>query len=183
MDPGPVRSGLASRGNLVVPDQLHPAEPMVLLAAGHPLAAAPVCARPFGSMHVIPYPLALLQALWDQGYSAADIISILFRVVRNQNSMHEFMKLEYIKVRGGSKRAQMLGWAWMLGRRLPGMNRGEALRCAGACGAGRRAWLVRGRVALTASHGPCLAKALLGAPGTTMPGSRVCAATAAQQWQ
>lgn len=38
-----------------------------------------------------------LKALWDQGYSAMDIITILFRVVRNQQNMHEFLKLEYIK--------------------------------------------------------------------------------------
>ena len=33
------------------------------------------------------------------GYSASDIISILFRVVRNFAGMNEYLKLEYIKVR------------------------------------------------------------------------------------
>jgi hypothetical protein len=32
------------------------------------------------------------------GYSASDIISILFRVVRNFPDMNEYLKLEYIKV-------------------------------------------------------------------------------------
>ena len=39
----------------------------------------------------------LLQALCDLGYSAMDIITTLFRVVRNYN-MQEFLKLEFIKV-------------------------------------------------------------------------------------
>lgn len=33
-----------------------------------------------------------------------DIITILFRVVRNHSGMHEFLKLEYIKVKRG--------WGW-----------------------------------------------------------------------
>ena len=32
------------------------------------------------------------------GYSASDIITTLFRVVRNYGSMNEYLKLEYIKV-------------------------------------------------------------------------------------
>lgn len=40
-----------------------------------------------------------IRALFDQGYSASDIITILFRVVRSYSSteMSEFLKLEYIK--------------------------------------------------------------------------------------
>lgn len=39
-----------------------------------------------------------MRALCDMGYSASDIITILFRVVRNYNAgMTEFLKLEYIK--------------------------------------------------------------------------------------
>ncbi len=39
-----------------------------------------------------------LQALFNSGYSATDIITTLFRVVRNTD-MNEFLKLELIKVR------------------------------------------------------------------------------------
>lgn len=35
------------------------------------------------------------------GYSASDIITTLFRVVRNFGGMNEYLKLEYIKVRWG----------------------------------------------------------------------------------
>ena len=38
-----------------------------------------------------------MQALCDMGFSAIDIITTLFRIVRNFN-MHEFLKLEYIRV-------------------------------------------------------------------------------------
>jgi replication factor C subunit 2/4 len=38
-----------------------------------------------------------MRALADMGYSASDIITILFRVVRNNTAMNEFLKLEYIK--------------------------------------------------------------------------------------
>jgi Replication factor C C-terminal domain len=40
-----------------------------------------------------------MQVLFDQGYSAMDIITTMFRVVRNYD-LPEFVKLEYIKVRG-----------------------------------------------------------------------------------
>lgn len=36
--------------------------------------------------------------LWRQGYSAVDIITTLFRVVKFYDGMPEFMKLDYIKV-------------------------------------------------------------------------------------
>lgn len=39
-----------------------------------------------------------MQSLFDGGYSATDIITTLFRVVRNAD-LHEFVKLEFIKVR------------------------------------------------------------------------------------
>jgi replication factor C subunit 2/4 len=38
-----------------------------------------------------------LRALCDLGYSASDIITIFFRVVRNFPGMNEYLKLEYIK--------------------------------------------------------------------------------------
>ncbi len=37
------------------------------------------------------------QKLFDAGYSSSDVITTLFRVVRN-TEMPEFLKLEYIKV-------------------------------------------------------------------------------------
>lgn len=39
-----------------------------------------------------------VQSLFDGGYSATDIITTLFRVVRNAD-LHEFVKLEFIRVR------------------------------------------------------------------------------------
>ena len=40
-----------------------------------------------------------MSSLYSMGYSASDIITIMFRVVKNYSSMNEFLKLEYIKVR------------------------------------------------------------------------------------
>lgn len=48
-----------------------------------------------------PAPALCPQALCDMGYSASDIITTLFRVVRNFGGMNEYLKLEYIKVRWG----------------------------------------------------------------------------------
>ncbi|VDD75014.1 unnamed protein product [Mesocestoides corti] len=38
----------------------------------------------------------ILKHLWNLGYSAEDIFSMLFRVVKN-HQMDEYLKLEYIK--------------------------------------------------------------------------------------
>jgi len=38
-----------------------------------------------------------LQELWDQGYSAVDIIVTIFRVVKTFDELPEYTKLEYIK--------------------------------------------------------------------------------------
>lgn len=38
-----------------------------------------------------------MQALYDQGYSANDIIGTLFRVVRGNTALDEFMKLEMLR--------------------------------------------------------------------------------------
>jgi replication factor C subunit 2/4 len=38
-----------------------------------------------------------MKALYDMGYSASDIITIMFRVVKNYQAMNEFLKLEYVK--------------------------------------------------------------------------------------
>lgn len=40
-----------------------------------------------------------LDDLWRQGYSAVDIISTLFRVVKGLDSLPEYTKLEFIRVR------------------------------------------------------------------------------------
>eukprot|EP01104_Vermistella_antarctica_P004382 TRINITY_DN14839_c0_g1_i1.p1 TRINITY_DN14839_c0_g1~~TRINITY_DN14839_c0_g1_i1.p1 ORF type:complete len:330 (+),score=55.72 TRINITY_DN14839_c0_g1_i1:157-1146(+) len=41
-----------------------------------------------------------LSGLWHQGYSATDVISTLFRVVRAHDEMQEYLKLEYMKTIG-----------------------------------------------------------------------------------
>lgn len=41
-----------------------------------------------------------MRALCDMGYSASDIITTLFRVVKNTPGMNEYLKLEYIKTIG-----------------------------------------------------------------------------------
>ncbi len=38
-----------------------------------------------------------MKALYDMGYSASDIITIMFRVVKNYPAMNEYLKLEYVK--------------------------------------------------------------------------------------
>lgn len=40
-----------------------------------------------------------LQELWDQGYSAVDIVVTIFRVVKASDKMPEYTKLEFIKVK------------------------------------------------------------------------------------
>ena len=54
-----------------------------------------------------------MQGLYDSGYSAMDIIGTLFRVTRNNTQLHEFVKLEFMKVcgwgRGGEGR-EAGGW-------------------------------------------------------------------------
>jgi len=39
-----------------------------------------------------------LDELWTQGYSAVDIVTTLFRVVKTFDELPEYTKLEYIKV-------------------------------------------------------------------------------------
>ena len=41
----------------------------------------------------------ILKSLWDKGYSPHDIITNIFRVCKTQ-AMPEYLKLEFIKVRG-----------------------------------------------------------------------------------
>ncbi|KAF8506713.1 P-loop containing nucleoside triphosphate hydrolase protein [Russula emetica] len=45
----------------------------------------------------IEHSMAKLQELWDQGYSAVDIIVTIFRVVKTFDELPEYTKLEYIK--------------------------------------------------------------------------------------
>lgn len=42
--------------------------------------------------------LETLRELWAKGYSAVDIISTIFRVVKTMDSLPEYTKLEFIKV-------------------------------------------------------------------------------------
>jgi hypothetical protein len=43
--------------------------------------------------------LARVDNLWDQGYSAVDIVTTIFRVVKGMDDLPEYTKLEYIRVR------------------------------------------------------------------------------------
>jgi replication factor C subunit 2/4 len=42
--------------------------------------------------------LARIGALWDKGYSAVDIVTTVFRVVKGMEELPEYTKLEYIRV-------------------------------------------------------------------------------------
>lgn len=42
--------------------------------------------------------LARIGALWDKGYSAVDIVSTIFRVVKGMEELPEYTKLEFIRV-------------------------------------------------------------------------------------
>lgn len=46
----------------------------------------------------IDIAMEALGELWSQGYSAVDIVSTIFRVVKNNETMPEYRKLEFIKV-------------------------------------------------------------------------------------
>lgn len=76
----------------------------------HPIptpTSTPLCPRaaPINNPSLSPpSPLTLpptLQQLVDQGYSTSDIITTVFRVVRN-SQIAEFLKLEFLKVQGGA---------------------------------------------------------------------------------
>ena len=43
-----------------------------------------------------------MKSLYDMGYSASDIITIMFRVVKNHSGLNEFVKLEFIKQIGST---------------------------------------------------------------------------------
>jgi replication factor C subunit 2/4 len=42
--------------------------------------------------------LARIGALWDKGYSAVDIVTTIFRVVKGMEELPEYTKLEFIRV-------------------------------------------------------------------------------------
>ena len=46
----------------------------------------------------IDQALARVDELWDQGYSAVDIVVTVFRVVKGMDELPEYMKLEFIRV-------------------------------------------------------------------------------------
>jgi replication factor C subunit 2/4 len=47
--------------------------------------------------------LARIGALWDKGYSAVDIVTTVFRVVKGMDELPEYTKLEFIRVSKGTK--------------------------------------------------------------------------------
>ena len=46
----------------------------------------------------IDQALARIDSLWDQGYSAVDIVVTVFRVVKGMEDLPEYTKLEFIRV-------------------------------------------------------------------------------------
>lgn len=56
--------------------------------------------------------LARIGVLWDKGYSAVDIVTTVFRVVKGMEELPEYTKLEYIRVSHKS-RIQLMAGNWM----------------------------------------------------------------------
>jgi len=56
--------------------------------------------------------LARIGALWDKGYSAVDIVTTVFRVVKGMEELPEYTKLEYIRV-SQNRRIQLMAGNWM----------------------------------------------------------------------
>jgi replication factor C subunit 2/4 len=78
-------SGFVSAENVFkVCDQPHPVVVQKLLA--------------FCEKGHLPDALDQLETLWEQGYSALDIVSTLLKVVKGMDRLPEFVKLEFIKV-------------------------------------------------------------------------------------
>lgn len=61
--------------------------------------------------------LARINSLWDQGYSAVDIVVTVFRVVKSMEELAEYMKLEFIRVSlrhsNDMLMEQEIGWTHM----------------------------------------------------------------------
>jgi len=52
----------------------------------------------------IDHALEKLSELWTQGYSAVDIVTTLFRVVKNSTQLEEWLKLEFVRPGGDRTR-------------------------------------------------------------------------------
>lgn len=52
--------------------------------------------------------LSRIHSLWEQGYSAVDIVTTIFRVVKGMEDLPEYTKLEFIRVSGGAVRPSAL---------------------------------------------------------------------------
>lgn len=61
--------------------------------------------------------LARINKLWEQGYSAVDIVVTIFRVVKTMEDLPEYTKLEFIRV---SRRLSSVRNKLILDRRLAG---------------------------------------------------------------
>lgn len=46
----------------------------------------------------IDQALARVNELWDEGYSAVDIVTVIFRVIKGMEDVPEYLKLEFIRV-------------------------------------------------------------------------------------
>ena len=63
----------------------------------HPMAVQSICKDCFEGK--IDSALDSLRELWTKGYSAVDIITTMFRVVKTMDALPEYTKLEFIKVK------------------------------------------------------------------------------------
>jgi replication factor C subunit 2/4 len=63
----------------------------------HPMAVQAIC-KACHDGHIEP-ALEVLTELWNKGYSAVDIVTTMFRVVKTMDTLPEYTKLEFIKVR------------------------------------------------------------------------------------
>ncbi|KAF5312985.1 hypothetical protein D9619_002934 [Psilocybe cf. subviscida] len=66
--------------------------------------------------------ISKLNELWEQGYSAVDIVVTIFRVVKTFDEMPEYTKLEYIKVEGVGTLIQLAGLAARLCKVYPSLS-------------------------------------------------------------
>ena len=68
-----------------------------------------------------------IQELWDQGYSAVDVVVTIFRVVKVSDKVPEYTKLEFIKV------LYVITPAWEILRCAPLGNRVDSHAYSGRC--------------------------------------------------
>lgn len=77
--------GFVSQDNVFkICDQPHPAIVQEMMTACH--------------RGNIDDALLRIHGLWDQGYAAVDIVTTIFRVVKNMDQLPEYTKLEFIRV-------------------------------------------------------------------------------------